>query len=126
MPVFPKIALRLEVENYRKKGFLNKKVVSALGKQAERKSETLLQNLSQPPSFTTVRVNTHLASIQHVKNLLYDELQKQFNGLSFPVLQHPDLQDILLIPVIGPRFVTVSFSCCILLNKNLSQVLFYC
>ncbi|XP_054377998.1 tRNA (cytosine(72)-C(5))-methyltransferase NSUN6 isoform X9 [Pongo abelii] len=79
-------------------------IVTALGKQeAERKFETLLKHLSHPPSFTTVRVNTHLASVQHVKNLLLDELQKQFNGLSVPILQHPDLQDVLLIPVIGPR-----------------------
>ncbi|KAB0347307.1 hypothetical protein FD754_012164 [Muntiacus muntjak] len=79
-------------------------ILSALGKQeAERRFETLLHNLSHPPSFTTVRVNTHLASVQHVKNLLFDELQKQFNGLNFPILQHPDLQDVLLIPVIGPR-----------------------
>lgn len=104
MSVFPKISLRLEVENYLKAGFMNKEILSALGKQeAERRFETLLHNLSHPPSFTTVRVNTHLASVQHVKNLLFDELQKQFNGLSFPVLQHPDLQDVLLIPVIGPR-----------------------
>uniref|UniRef100_A0AAA9S349 NOP2/Sun RNA methyltransferase 6 n=1 Tax=Bos taurus TaxID=9913 RepID=A0AAA9S349_BOVIN len=104
MSVFPKISLRLEVENYLKAGFMNKEILSALGKQeAERRFEMLLHNLSHPPSFTTVRVNTHLASVQHVKNLLFDELQKQFNGLSFPVLQHPDLQDVLLIPVIGPR-----------------------
>ncbi|XP_020731947.2 tRNA (cytosine(72)-C(5))-methyltransferase NSUN6 isoform X2 [Odocoileus virginianus] len=104
MSVFPKISLRLEVENYLKAGFMNKEILSALGKQeAERRFETLLRNLSHPPSFTTVRVNTHLASVQHVKNLLFDELQKQFNGLSFPILQHPDLQDVLLIPVIGPR-----------------------
>ncbi|XP_036698042.1 tRNA (cytosine(72)-C(5))-methyltransferase NSUN6 isoform X2 [Balaenoptera musculus] len=104
MSVFPKISLRLEVENYLKAGFMNEEVVSALGKEeAERKFETLLHKLSHPPSFTTVRVNTHLASVQHVKNLLFDELQKQFNGLSFPILQHPDLQDVLLIPVIGPR-----------------------
>uniref|UniRef100_A0A8C2S130 SAM-dependent MTase RsmB/NOP-type domain-containing protein n=1 Tax=Capra hircus TaxID=9925 RepID=A0A8C2S130_CAPHI len=104
MSVFPKISLKLEVENYLKAGFMNKEILSALGKQeAERRFETLLHNLSHPPSFTTVRVNTHLASVQHVKNLLFDELQKQFNGLSFPILQHPDLQDVLLIPVIGPR-----------------------
>ncbi|XP_066088531.1 tRNA (cytosine(72)-C(5))-methyltransferase NSUN6 isoform X3 [Saccopteryx bilineata] len=79
-------------------------VVLAFGKQeAERKFETLLNRLSHPPSFTTVRVNTYLASVQCVKNLLFDELQKQFNGLSIPILQHPDLQDVLLIPVIGPR-----------------------
>ncbi|XP_020920468.1 putative methyltransferase NSUN6 [Sus scrofa] len=75
MSVFPIITLRLE--NYLKAGFLNEKIVSAFGKQeAERKFETLLQNLSHPPSFTTVRENTHLASVQHVKNLLCDELQK--------------------------------------------------
>lgn len=52
-------------------------VVLAFGKQeAERKFETLLNHLSHPPSFTTVRVNTHLASVQHVKNLLFDELHK--------------------------------------------------
>ncbi|XP_077628529.1 tRNA (cytosine(72)-C(5))-methyltransferase NSUN6 isoform X2 [Crocuta crocuta] len=104
MSIFPKISLRPEVEKYLKEGFMNKEVVSALGKQeAERRFETLLNHLSHPPSFTTVRVNTHLASVQHVKNLLLDELQKQFNGLSVPILQHPDLQDVLLIPVIGPR-----------------------
>lgn len=104
MPVFPKISLRPEVANYLKEGFMNKEVVSTLGKQeAERKFETLLNHLSHPPSFTTVRVNTHLGSVQHVKNMLSDELQKQFNGLSVPILQHPDLQDVLLIPVIGPR-----------------------
>ncbi|XP_036109797.1 tRNA (cytosine(72)-C(5))-methyltransferase NSUN6 isoform X2 [Molossus molossus] len=104
MSIFPKISLRLEVENYLKEGFMNKEIVSAFGKEkAERKFETLLNHLSHPPSFTTVRVNTHLASVPHVKNLLLDELQKQFNGLSVPVIQHPDLQDVLLIPVIGPR-----------------------
>ncbi|KAL2761432.1 tRNA (cytosine(72)-C(5))-methyltransferase NSUN6 isoform 2 [Daubentonia madagascariensis] len=103
MSIFPKISLRPEVENYLKEGFMNKEVVSALGEQeAERKFETLLSHLSHPPSFTTVRVNTNLTSVQHVKNLLLEELQK-FNGLSVPILQHPDLQDVLLIPVIGPR-----------------------
>ncbi|XP_006869950.1 PREDICTED: putative methyltransferase NSUN6 [Chrysochloris asiatica] len=104
MSVFPKISLRPEVEDYLKEGFMNKEVVTSSGKQeAERKFETLLNRLSHPPSFTTVRVNTHLASVQHVKNLLLDELQKQFEGLSVPILQHPDLPEILLIPVIGPR-----------------------
>ncbi|XP_017651341.1 putative methyltransferase NSUN6 isoform X2 [Nannospalax galili] len=103
MSVFPKISLRPEVENYLKESFVNKEVVSASRKQeAERKFETLLTNLSHPPSFTTVRVNTHLASVERVKSLLHVELQK-FNGLSVPILQHPDLPDVLLIPVIGPR-----------------------
>ncbi|XP_036315335.1 tRNA (cytosine(72)-C(5))-methyltransferase NSUN6 isoform X3 [Pipistrellus kuhlii] len=92
--------------------FPREEVVLAFGKQeAERKFETLLNHLSHPPSFTTVRVNTHLASVQHVKSLLFDELHKQFNGLSVPILQHPDLQDVLLIPVIGPRKDIVKQQC---------------
>nr|XP_048316639.1 tRNA (cytosine(72)-C(5))-methyltransferase NSUN6 isoform X2 [Myodes glareolus] len=79
-------------------------VVSASSKQeAERKFETLLIHLSHPPSFTTVRVNTHLASVEYVRGLLLEELQKQFSGFSIPVLQHPALPDVLLIPVTGPR-----------------------
>ncbi|XP_051061659.1 tRNA (cytosine(72)-C(5))-methyltransferase NSUN6 isoform X2 [Phodopus roborovskii] len=103
MPIFPKISLRPEVENYLKESFMNKEVVSASSKQeAERKFEALLIHLAHPPSFTTVRVNTHLASVDYVRGLLLDELQK-FSGFSVPVLQHPALPDVLLIPVTGPR-----------------------
>ncbi|XP_077879470.1 tRNA (cytosine(72)-C(5))-methyltransferase NSUN6 isoform X2 [Ictidomys tridecemlineatus] len=103
MPIFPKISLRPEVENYLKENFMNEEVLAVSSKQdAQRKFEALLNHLSHPPSFTSVRVNTHLASVQHVKSLLVDELKK-LNGLIVPVLQHPDLQDVLLIPVIGPR-----------------------
>lgn len=57
--------------------FISLQIVSAGGKEeAERKFETLLKHLSHPPAFTTVRVNTHLASVQYVKKLLFDELQK--------------------------------------------------
>ncbi|CAH7292335.1 Nsun6 [Phodopus roborovskii] len=105
MPIFPKISLRPEVENYLKESFMNKEVVSASSKQeAERKFEALLIHLAHPPSFTTVRVNTHLASVDYVRGLLLDELQKQFSGFSVPVLQHPALPDVLLIPVTGPSF----------------------
>ncbi|KAF7465330.1 Hypothetical predicted protein [Marmota monax] len=104
MPIFPKISLRPEVENYLKENFMNEEVLAVSSKQdAQEKLEALLNHLSHPPSFTSVRVNTHLASVQHVKSLLVDELKKQLNGLIVPVLQHPDLQDVLLIPVIGPR-----------------------
>ncbi|XP_077010894.1 tRNA (cytosine(72)-C(5))-methyltransferase NSUN6 isoform X4 [Tamandua tetradactyla] len=78
MPVFPKVSLRPEVEDYLRESFVNAEIVTASSKQeAERKFETLLTHLSHPPSFTTVRVNTHLASVQHVKNLLLDELLKE-------------------------------------------------
>lgn len=36
-------------------------------------------------------------------------MKQQFKGLRVPVLEHPKLQDILLIPVIGPRFEIFSF-----------------
>ncbi|XP_020822561.1 tRNA (cytosine(72)-C(5))-methyltransferase NSUN6 isoform X2 [Phascolarctos cinereus] len=115
MSLFPKIALRPEVEDYLRASFKNEEIVTALGVQeAERKFETLLNHLSHPPAFTTVRVNTHLASVKHVEDLLLEEINKQFNGLSVPILQHPDVQDVLLIPVIGPRKN---------INKQLSEVI---
>uniref|UniRef100_A0A8I6AHU8 NOP2/Sun RNA methyltransferase 6 n=1 Tax=Rattus norvegicus TaxID=10116 RepID=A0A8I6AHU8_RAT len=105
MYVFPKISLRPEVENYLKESFLNEEVVSASSQQeAERNFETLLLRLSHPPLFTTVRVNTHLGSVEHVRGLLLEELQKQFGGSSIPVLQHPALPDVLLIPMTGPSY----------------------
>ncbi|OXB84683.1 UNVERIFIED_CONTAM: hypothetical protein H355_001160 [Colinus virginianus] len=79
-------------------------LITALGtKEAESKYQSLLSHLSHPPAITTVRVNTNVASVKHVKKLLLEEIQKQFKGISVPVLEHPQLQDILLIPSIGPR-----------------------
>ncbi|NXH22652.1 NOP2 methyltransferase, partial [Bucco capensis] len=104
MSFFPKISLQREVEEYLTKVFRNNELVAAVGTQeAESKYQSLLSHLSHPPRFTTVRVNTHLASVEQVKKLLFEEIQKQFKGLCVPVLEHPKLQDILLIPVIGPR-----------------------
>ncbi|XP_077010898.1 tRNA (cytosine(72)-C(5))-methyltransferase NSUN6 isoform X5 [Tamandua tetradactyla] len=124
MPVFPKVSLRPEVEDYLRESFVNAEIVTASSKQeAERKFETLLTHLSHPPSFTTVRVNTHLASVQHVKNLLLDELLKQFDGVRVPVLQHPDLQDVLLIPVIGPRGIGIRMTEPVYLSPSFDNVL---
>ncbi|XP_063180773.1 tRNA (cytosine(72)-C(5))-methyltransferase NSUN6 [Chroicocephalus ridibundus] len=104
MSFFPKISFQREVEEYLAKVFRNNELIAALGTQeVESKYQSLLSHLSHPPSFTTVRVNTHLASVKHVKKLLFEEIQKQFKGLCVPVLEHPKLQDVLLIPVIGPR-----------------------
>ncbi|NWR15219.1 NOP2 methyltransferase, partial [Emberiza fucata] len=104
MSFFPKIIFQCEVEEYLTKVFRNNELITALGTQeAEKKYQSLLSHLSHPPAFTTVRVNTHLASVKHVKKLLFEEIQKQFKGLCVPVLEHPKLEDILLIPVIGPR-----------------------
>ncbi|XP_061208130.1 tRNA (cytosine(72)-C(5))-methyltransferase NSUN6 isoform X3 [Neopsephotus bourkii] len=104
MSFFPKIFFQREVEDYLTKVFRNNELIAALGTQeAESKYQSLLSHLSHPPAFSAVRVNTHLASVKHVKKLLFEEIQKQFKGLRVPVLEHPKLQDILLIPVIGPR-----------------------
>ncbi|NXA31896.1 NOP2 methyltransferase, partial [Eudromia elegans] len=104
MTFFPKISFQPEVEEYLSKVFKNRELVAALGTQeAESRYQSLLSHLSHPPAFTTARVNTRLASVRHVKKLLFDEIQQQFKGLNVPVLEHPEIQDILLIPVIGPR-----------------------
>ncbi|XP_067147872.1 tRNA (cytosine(72)-C(5))-methyltransferase NSUN6 isoform X3 [Apteryx mantelli] len=124
MAFFPKISFQCEVEEYLSKVFRNSELITALGTQeAESRYQSLLSHLPHPPAFTTVRVNTHLASVKHMKNLLFEEIQQfkrlqkgdicfgkstnsfkmQFKGLCVPVLEHPEIQDILLIPVIGPR-----------------------
>ncbi|XP_075068031.1 tRNA (cytosine(72)-C(5))-methyltransferase NSUN6 [Mixophyes fleayi] len=104
MSFFPKILLRKEVEDYLRTVFLNKELVATLGADdAERRFERLQSHLSHPPSFTTVRVNTLLTSVEHAKQLLGEEIQKQFPGVIIPIYQHPKLNDLLLIPVIGPR-----------------------
>ncbi|XP_067863189.1 tRNA (cytosine(72)-C(5))-methyltransferase NSUN6 isoform X2 [Heptranchias perlo] len=82
-------------------------LLTTLGsEQSEFKFEALLSRLSHPPAFTSIRVNTCLASTDHVKKLLTEEIQKQFKGWpvsDVPVLEHPKLPDVLLIPVVGPR-----------------------
>ncbi|KAM4705172.1 tRNA (cytosine(72)-C(5))-methyltransferase NSUN6 [Rhinophrynus dorsalis] len=104
MSFFPKIVLRSEVEGYLWNVYNNKELITALGTaEAESKFERLLRHLAHPPSFTTVRVNTLFNSAENVKQLLHEEILKQFPGVSIPILQHPSLHDLLLIPVIGPR-----------------------
>eukprot|EP00062_Callorhinchus_milii_P005618 gi/632945234/ref/XP_007887938.1/ PREDICTED: putative methyltransferase NSUN6 isoform X1 [Callorhinchus milii] len=107
VPVFPKISLKSEVEEYLRNVFTNRELLATLGsEETEIKFEALLSRLSHPPAFTSVRVNTCLATIGHVKKLLIEEIQKQFKEWttnSIPVLEHPKLPDVLLIPVIGPR-----------------------
>ncbi|XP_074049051.1 tRNA (cytosine(72)-C(5))-methyltransferase NSUN6 isoform X2 [Macrotis lagotis] len=121
---FPKMRLRPEVEEYLRASFQNREIVTALGAQeAERKFETLLNYLSHPPAFTTVRVNTHLTSVKHVKGLLLEEINKQFKGLSVPVLQHPDVRDVLLIPVIGPRGIGIRMTEPVYLSPSFDNVL---
>ncbi|XP_078394512.1 tRNA (cytosine(72)-C(5))-methyltransferase NSUN6 isoform X2 [Cetorhinus maximus] len=105
--VFPKISLKPEVEAYLQSVFKNKELLAALGsEQSELKFEALLSRLSHPPAFTSIRVNTCAASTDHIKKLVTEEIQKQFKGWpmsDIPVLEHPELPDALVIPVLGPR-----------------------
>ncbi|ETE63286.1 putative methyltransferase NSUN6, partial [Ophiophagus hannah] len=72
-----------EVEEYLRATFKNAEITTFIGPlKAEEKYESLLNNLAHPPAFTSVR---------------------QYENLSVPVLQHPELPDMLLIPVLGPR-----------------------
>ncbi|XP_078090817.1 tRNA (cytosine(72)-C(5))-methyltransferase NSUN6 [Mustelus asterias] len=105
--VFPKISLKPEVTAYLQSVFKNKELLAALGsEQSEFKFDALLSRLSHPPAFTSIRVHTCAASTDHVKKLLTEEIQKQFKEWpisDIPVLEHPELPDVLLIPVLGPR-----------------------
>ncbi|XP_015209817.1 tRNA (cytosine(72)-C(5))-methyltransferase NSUN6 isoform X1 [Lepisosteus oculatus] len=109
MSVFPKITLRGDVKQYLGDVFKNKELLAVLGQEdAERRFEMLLSRLSHPPAFTSVRVNTHLASPEHVRRCLSEEIRKQqqmnsFSSHDVPIFNHPDVPDVLLIPVIGPR-----------------------
>ncbi|XP_061853369.1 tRNA (cytosine(72)-C(5))-methyltransferase NSUN6 isoform X3 [Colius striatus] len=124
MSFFPKISFQGEVEKYLSKVFRNNELITALGTQeAESKYQSLLSHLSHPPGFTTVRVNTHLASVEHVKKLLFEEIQKQFKGLYVPIFEHPKLQDILLIPVIGPSGMGIRMTEPVYLSPSFDNVL---
>ncbi|XP_077347049.1 tRNA (cytosine(72)-C(5))-methyltransferase NSUN6 isoform X1 [Lithobates pipiens] len=104
MSVFPKILFKREVEDYLRNGYHNKELIASLGlDEVERKFDRLQRCLSHPPSFTTVRVNTLVTSVEAAKQYLGDEIRKQFPGDVIPIHQHPRLKDLLLIPVTGPR-----------------------
>ncbi|XP_072010299.1 tRNA (cytosine(72)-C(5))-methyltransferase NSUN6 isoform X2 [Engystomops pustulosus] len=103
MSFFPKIRLRKEVEDYLRHVFHNHELVAALGaEEAERRFVRLQDHLSHPPSFTTVRVNTKQTTVENVMRLLGYEIHK-FPDVVIPIHRHPQLNDLLLIPVIGPR-----------------------
>ncbi|MBN3307355.1 NSUN6 methyltransferase, partial [Amia calva] len=80
-------------------------ILAALGtEEAESRFELLLNRLSHPPAFTCVRVNTGMASPECVREGLSKEIGQQMKSTcDIPILQHPDVPDVLLIPVIGPR-----------------------
>uniref|UniRef100_A0A4W6FJM8 NOP2/Sun RNA methyltransferase 6 n=1 Tax=Lates calcarifer TaxID=8187 RepID=A0A4W6FJM8_LATCA len=111
MSIFPRISLRPEVTEYLKNVFLNKEVLAAVGQQeAESRFHKLLICLSHPPSYTCVRASTHLASLEEIRHKLGEELKKQMcsssaEEFSPQILPHPQIPDVLLLPVHGPRYV---------------------
>ncbi|XP_026147714.1 tRNA (cytosine(72)-C(5))-methyltransferase NSUN6 isoform X1 [Mastacembelus armatus] len=110
MSVFPQIYLKPEVTEYLKSVFLNKEVVAAVGQQeAESRFQKLLTCLSHPPSYTCVRASTHLASLDEIRHKLEEELKNQqmcslsAEEVSLQIVPHPQIPDVLLLPVNGPR-----------------------
>ncbi|XP_042366475.1 tRNA (cytosine(72)-C(5))-methyltransferase NSUN6 [Plectropomus leopardus] len=109
MSTFPGISLQPEVTDYLRSVFLNTEVLAAVGHQgAESRFQKLLTCLSHPPSYTCVRASTHLAPLEEIRHKLEEELKKQLcsssaEELSVQILPHPQIPDVLLLPVDGPR-----------------------
>ncbi|XP_035269886.1 tRNA (cytosine(72)-C(5))-methyltransferase NSUN6 isoform X1 [Anguilla anguilla] len=104
--VFPKPALRPEVQAHLRNIFTNKELVAAVGhEEAESRFDELLCHLSHPPSFTCVRVSTHMETADAIRERLRAELRQMscYNGGDIPILSHSQVPDVLLLPVIGPR-----------------------
>ncbi|XP_036453519.1 tRNA (cytosine(72)-C(5))-methyltransferase NSUN6 isoform X1 [Colossoma macropomum] len=114
MNVFPQIALRPEVQEYLHNVYTNKELVAELGQEeAERVFRSLLSCLSHPPSLTCLRASTHMYSLQDIQYRLEQHLTQQQlsscygDSVTAPILRHPLLPDVLLLPVSGPRDVSV-------------------
>ncbi|KAL4222553.1 hypothetical protein ACF0H5_018592 [Mactra antiquata] len=66
----------------------------------------LLQQLGTPPTFTTLRVNTLNTDTHDVVKQLKLELEKQYSDRGSnppPVVLHPALKDVIVIPSRGPN-----------------------
>ncbi|XP_017328460.1 tRNA (cytosine(72)-C(5))-methyltransferase NSUN6 isoform X1 [Ictalurus punctatus] len=112
--VFPQIALRSEVQEYLHNVYTNKELVSELGKEeAESVFDSLLSCLSHPPTLTCLRASTHIHTLQDIQHRLEQHLAQQRgsgcygDSFSTPILTHPQLPDVLLLPVRGPRDVSI-------------------
>ncbi|XP_028826636.1 putative methyltransferase NSUN6 isoform X2 [Denticeps clupeoides] len=113
MAALPQISMKPEVHEYLRNVFMNKELLMEVEEcEAERRFLALLSCLSRPPSFTCVRVSTHLAPRHEVQQRLQQYLLQQSEcsypgGVSAFPLAHPLLADVLLLPVVGPRPVCV-------------------
>uniref|UniRef100_A0A3B3HK17 NOP2/Sun RNA methyltransferase 6 n=1 Tax=Oryzias latipes TaxID=8090 RepID=A0A3B3HK17_ORYLA len=101
MSIFPRICLKPEVAEHLKSVFLNKEVRIS-HQEVEHRFQNLLLCLSHPPLHTCVRASTHLAPLEEIRSKLQEELSQV--KLS-PILSHPQVPDVLLLPVDGPRYV---------------------
>ncbi|XP_046706606.1 tRNA (cytosine(72)-C(5))-methyltransferase NSUN6 isoform X1 [Silurus meridionalis] len=114
--VFPKVALKSEVQEYLHNVYMNKELVSELGEEeAEKVFDSLLSCLSHPPALTCLRASTHTHTLQDIQHRLEQHLAQVCQqgsdccaGRSFtPIIHHPQLPDVLLLPVRGPRDVRI-------------------
>ncbi|XP_056318424.1 tRNA (cytosine(72)-C(5))-methyltransferase NSUN6 isoform X1 [Danio aesculapii] len=103
MAVFPQLSMNPEVREHLHKVYTNAEVVSELGADvAEQQFEALLWCLSHPPLYTCLRVSTHLCPLRDVQQRLQQHLE-QTQSRCPAVHTHPELPDVLLLPVCGPR-----------------------
>ncbi|XP_078453941.1 tRNA (cytosine(72)-C(5))-methyltransferase NSUN6 isoform X2 [Lampetra planeri] len=94
------------VEDYLRADYLHPEAVEALGADvAERRFRAVLRRLQLPPSFTCVRYNSLHVSPAEAASLLGSHIQQhgQVCGGEIPVLHHPQVPDILLVPVLETR-----------------------
>uniref|UniRef100_A0A672P675 SAM-dependent MTase RsmB/NOP-type domain-containing protein n=1 Tax=Sinocyclocheilus grahami TaxID=75366 RepID=A0A672P675_SINGR len=91
MSVFPQLSMNPEVREHLRNVYTNNELVF----------EALLSCLSHPPLFTCLRASTHLHSLQDIQHRLQRHLAQQERSPS--VYTHPQLPDVLLLPVHGPR-----------------------
>lgn len=102
MSVFPQLSTNPEVREHLRNVYTNNELVCECGAdEADLVFEALLCCLSHPPLFTCLRASTHLHSLQDIQRRLQQHLAQQESSPS--VYAHPQLPDVLLLPVHGPR-----------------------
>ncbi|KAL1270531.1 hypothetical protein QQF64_029547 [Cirrhinus molitorella] len=102
MSAFPQLSMSPEVREHLRNVYTNNELLSESGAdEADLEFEALLSCLSHPPLFTCLRASTHLHPLQDIQRRLEQHLAQQERSPS--VYTHPQLPDVLLLPVHGPR-----------------------
>ncbi|XP_043100190.1 tRNA (cytosine(72)-C(5))-methyltransferase NSUN6 isoform X2 [Puntigrus tetrazona] len=103
MSVFPQLFMNPEVREHLRGVYTNDELLSESGEEeADLLFEALLSCLSHPPLFTCLRAGTHLHLLQDIQHRLQQHLAQDRCS---SVYTHPQLPDVLLLPVHGPRSV---------------------